>query len=398
MKLMKNVLPARNGAGESTVKRSAPGDGADPADPVVSIQNLVKRFRRESTSVTALDTVSLDVHAGEFLVLLGPSGCGKTTLLRTIAGLERPESGHIQINGRMVFSAARGINLPPEHRRLGMVFQSYALWPHLTVLENVAYPLLARSRGRAQKAAARGRAREALALVGIPELAGQFPHQMSGGQQQRVALARALVADNNLLLFDEPLSNVDAKLRAKLRSELVSMQHKLGFCAIYVTHDQDEAMAMAERLAVMRHGKVVQLGTPRELYESPTSRYVSDFIGSSNEVPGVVTAIESAIVIVRTAIGPIRGVDGCGGLSVGDDVVATWRPELSTLLDRHSAASANCWTASLEGSLFLGSYTEHELRVGGQELRLWTTTSEPPDADGLRLAVDPQRVRILPAT
>jgi iron(III) transport system ATP-binding protein len=175
------------------------------------------------------------------------------------------------------------------------------------------------------------------------------------------------------------------------------MQRKLGFCAIYVTHDQDEAMAMAERLAVMRNGKVAQLGTPRELYESPTSRYVSDFIGSSNEVPGVVTAIRSTTVVVRTAIGPICGVDGCGGLSVGDDVVATWRPERSRLQDPDSAPSANCWTASLEGSMFLGSYTEHALRVGGQELRLWTTTSEPPGADGLRLAVDPECVRILPA-
>ena len=254
------------------------------SEPIVSVRELAKVFRREDGShARAIDGVSLDVAPGEFVVLLGPSGCGKTTLLRSIAGLEQPDAGTIAIRGNTVFDADAGIDMPPERRRLSMIFQSYALWPHMTAFQNVAYPLQNRRLKRREIAERVGRVFE---LVGIPELQRSYPGQMSGGQQQRVALARALAGDADLILFDEPLSNVDAKVREQLRVELLSMQRELGFAAIYVTHDQAEAMELAHTVAVMREGQVAQSGPPQEIYLEPASRYVADFVGSSNELRG----------------------------------------------------------------------------------------------------------------
>ncbi|WP_324278085.1 ABC transporter ATP-binding protein [Blastococcus brunescens] len=232
--------------------------------PVVEVSNLVKRFRRESGAVVnAIDDVSFEVAAGDFVVLLGPSGCGKTTLLRAIAGLETPDQGAIRIGGRAVFSAADRVEVPPERRDISMIFQSYALWPHMTAFKNVAYPLQSRRGRKVAKDEIARRVRQALELVGVGELETQYPGQMSGGQQQRIALARALVNNDELVLFDEPLSNVDAKVREQLRFELVSMQRKLGFSALFVTHDQTEAMELAHRIAVLDSGRIAQFGTPR---------------------------------------------------------------------------------------------------------------------------------------
>jgi iron(III) transport system ATP-binding protein len=230
----------------------------------ITLLNLSKTFvRRSGEVVRAIDDVTLDINPGEFLVLLGPSGCGKTTMLRSIAGLETPSQGKVIVNDTPLFDAERRLAVPPEQRKMGMIFQSYALWPHMTVYSNVAYPL--KMRGVPGKEI-RARVHETLALVGIPELTDQYPGQISGGQQQRTALARALVGGSQVVLFDEPLSNGDAKVREQLRFEIKKMHDELGFTGVYVTHDQEEAMALGTRIAVMRAGKIDQLGSSTEVY------------------------------------------------------------------------------------------------------------------------------------
>jgi iron(III) transport system ATP-binding protein len=361
---------------------------------IVSIRDLTKVFRREDGSeARAIDGVSLDVEPGEFVVLLGPSGCGKTTLLRSIAGLEQPDSGTIEIRGETVFSSERGVDLPPEKRRLAMIFQSYALWPHMTAYENVAYPLQSR---RLRKAEVRERVERVFELVGIPELQRQYPGQLSGGQQQRVALARSLAGEADLVLFDEPLSNVDAKVREQLRFELLAMQRQLGFAAVYVTHDQAEAMELAHRIAVMRQGRVAQIGGPREIYLEPASRYVADFVGSANELPGTLRALEGGVAVVETELGEVRGV-AADGVAPGDAVVAVCRPE-RTRLARDEPASPNRWRAEVRAAAFLGASLEHVVRVGERTFRLWSVDTKllEPGTETW-LYVDPENVRVLPA-
>ena len=244
----------------------------------VRIRGLTKRWHGKPPT-TAVDDLDLDVEAGEFLVLLGPSGCGKTTTLRCIAGLETANTGEIHFGDNVVFDAARKVNVPPNKRNIGMVFQSYALWPHMTVRKNIGYPLKAR---RVEKATARNWVEETAALVDCEPLLERYPGQLSGGQQQRVALARGLVARPELVLFDEPLSNLDARLRDQVRTEIHELHGRLGFTAVYVTHDQSEALALGDRLAIMRTGEIEQLATPEEVFEEPATEYVAGFIGMSN--------------------------------------------------------------------------------------------------------------------
>jgi iron(III) transport system ATP-binding protein len=245
--------------------------------PDIALDNLSKSF---GTSV-AVDGATLTAADGEFLTLLGPSGCGKTTTLRMIAGLEEPSGGSIRIGERMVYDRARGIDVPAEIRGLGMVFQSYAIWPHMTVAENIAYPLRMRRVGRAQR---RELVEKVLDLVGLGGLGDKPSTLLSGGQQQRVALARALVFEPALLLLDEPLSNLDAKLREQMRFELRIMQQRVGLTAVYVTHDQEEALTLSDRLVVMNQGEIEQIGTPTEVYENPATRFVAQFIGKGNMI------------------------------------------------------------------------------------------------------------------
>jgi iron(III) transport system ATP-binding protein len=252
----------------------------------VRIRGLTKRWHGKPP-VTAVDDLDLEVQSGEFLVLLGPSGCGKTTTLRCIAGLETANTGEIHFGEKPVFDAARGVNVPPNKRQIGMVFQSYALWPHMTVRKNIGYPLRAR---RTDKATARKWVGETAALVDCEPLLERFPGQLSGGQQQRVAVARGLVARPELVLFDEPLSNLDARLRDQVRTEIHELHGNLGFTSVYVTHDQSEALALGDRLAIMRTGKIEQLAAPEEVYEEPATEYVAGFIGMSNRVRLDVTA------------------------------------------------------------------------------------------------------------
>ncbi|WP_236792209.1 ABC transporter ATP-binding protein [Amycolatopsis sp. GM8] len=242
----------------------------------VNIENLTKGF---GPAVRAIDELTLDIAEGELVVLLGPSGCGKTTLLRCLAGLERPDSGRIAIGGEEVFGGRREI---PTHRRgIGLVFQNYALWPHMTVAQNVAYPLRAKGVSRRAREAA---AREALALVECETLVDRLPAAISGGQQQRVALARAIVARPRLILFDEPLSNLDYRLRGQLRQEIRDLHRTLGFTGVYVTHDQTEAMQLGSRVVVLREGRIEQLAPPQELFDRPATSYVARFLGIGNAI------------------------------------------------------------------------------------------------------------------
>jgi len=367
-----------------------------PADleAMVSIRLLKKEFRRKNgDTVAAIDDVSIDVQPGEFLVLLGPSGCGKTTLLRTIAGLEMPDSGVIQIAGTPVFDSSTNVMLPPERRDLGMIFQSYALWPHMSVLKNVEYPLKAR-RGDLTKTQIREKANRILGLLGLSEMAESYPSQLSGGQQQRVALARALVGGRRLILFDEPLSNVDAKVRETLRRELKLMQSELGFSAVYVTHDQTEAMELADRIAVVKSGRVEQVASPQELYDNPVSRYVADFIGGANLVEGTVTTVhDDGTVMVETVFGAVKAQGSM--YYVGDSVVLLARPERCevTLENPHTV---NSWPVKVGRRVFYGAHVEVEGEINGVVFRAWIKDgSLPHDTAQAWLRVAPAHMRAI---
>ncbi|MBL8156479.1 MAG: ABC transporter ATP-binding protein, partial [Anaerolineae bacterium] len=255
------------------------------------LQSVVKKFpqREGSGEFTAVDTVSLDIKKSEFVTLLGPSGCGKTTTLRLIAGFESPTAGRIMLDGKDITSQ------PPNKRDMAMVFQSYALFPHMSVFENVAYGLRIK---RLSSGDIQSKVGGTLELMGLGTLASRRPNQLSGGQQQRVALARALVMEPRVLLFDEPLSNLDAKLRVQMRSEIHRLQRRLNVTSVYVTHDQDEAMALSDRIVVMNAGKIEQVGPPEEIYRYPTTRFVADFIGRANFLDTVVDAVEEGQAVV----------------------------------------------------------------------------------------------------
>ncbi|WP_051857620.1 ABC transporter ATP-binding protein [Streptomyces cellulosae] len=247
----------------------------------VRIEGLTKRFAGKPPAV-AVDNLSLEIEPGEFIVLLGPSGCGKTTTLRCLAGLETPDEGRISLGDQTVLDVRGKVNHPPNKRRIGMVFQSYALWPHMTVRRNIGYPLRTRRVAREQ---VRSRIEEAAELVDCAALLDRYPAQLSGGQQQRVALARGLAAQPDLVLFDEPLSNLDARLRDQVRAQLHELHARLGFTAVFVTHDQSEALALGDRLAIMKAGRIEQLDTPERVFEEPATEYVAGFIGMSNRLP-----------------------------------------------------------------------------------------------------------------
>ena len=314
------------------------------AAPEIQLRELEKRFRE----VRAVDGVTLDVQAGEFFSLLGPSGCGKTTTLRMIGGFELPTGGTILLRGRDV------TNDPPDKRPVNMVFQNYALFPHLDVGDNVAFGL--RRRNIAKDDITR-RVGEALELVNLTGYERRRPNQLSGGQQQRVALARALVNRPNVLLLDEPLGALDLKLRRRLQLELKRIQTEVGITFVYVTHDQEEALTMSDRIAVMHAGKVEQLGTPEELYERPTSRFVADFIGSTNLLHGTIEADGR----VRLASGDVGHV-AHDGLPTGTEVEISVRPEAIALV---STSAEGAIKATVEQAAYLGSTISYQLRTSG---------------------------------
>jgi len=341
-----------------------PDDNAD--EPALRVTNLTKYFKRlRGGIVTAVNGVSLDIVAGEMVVILGPSGCGKTSMLRSIAGLERPDKGSITASGRVVYSSDLGIRLPPERRGFGMMFQSYAVWPHMSVFGNVSYPLRIK---RVPKAEVRERVDRILGIVGIAHLRDEYPTQLSGGQQQRVALARCLVADPKVILFDEPLSNVDAKVRDELRIELRAMQRRIGFAGIFVTHDQEEATAIADRIVVMRDGDFVQVGTPREVYGSPASRFVAGFLGVVNEWSGTLTDAET----IATPLGDLAVDESLLPMAAkqGDPITVTVRPEaISVAMSEPVSFDGTIWRGSAEDEVFRGPYVDRFVSVSGVRVR-----------------------------
>ena len=332
------------------------------SDVCIRISNVSKSYVTNAGTHLALNNVSLDVKAGEFLVLLGPSGCGKTTLLRAIAGLEELNAGTISYGDTVWSAPEQNLWLPPEDRHLGMVFQSYALWPHMNVFDNIAYPL--RNLGTS-KADITDKVQKALERMGLAKQVRAFPGQLSGGQQQRVALARALVSENPIILFDEPLSNLDAKVRARLRIELADLQQSLGFASIYVTHDQAEALALADRIAVMEVGRIAQIGTPEDIYDRPASRYVADFIGSANEVKGKVKDLSATQCTVETALGLFIGPRLAGVDAQGQNVAVMFRPEHCSI-DELDGTSPNGITNSLSVEIahqvFQGAIVEYVMQ------------------------------------
>ena len=368
------------------------GDGEEPA---LRIRNLSKLFRRsDGELVPAVANTSLDVAQGEVVVLLGASGCGKSTFLRCIAGLEKPDTGVIESRGRVLSSAEDGVFVPPEQRDISMIFQSYALWPHMTIFKNVAYPLTVRRGKTPSKSEIKERVYEVLKMMGIEHLAQQYPSQISGGQQQRVALARALVKGSGIVLFDEPLSNVDARVRNQLRVEIREMQQRLGFTAIYVTHDQEEAIGIADRIAVIDHGVMAHLATPREVYLRPANLRVARFIGKLNEVPGTVSSIEEGRITVGTALGEIVALSGEPGLKVGQEVAAAWRPDRTVL--GGGAGQENAWLGKVKASQFYGSFTDTVIGIADHEIQHWETGDKPKQTgEAVWFSVAPSDVRVL---
>ncbi|WP_290687310.1 MULTISPECIES: ABC transporter ATP-binding protein [unclassified Haematobacter] len=330
----------------------------------LKITNLVKAFG----AVTAVDNVSLTVNEGEFVTLLGPSGCGKSTTLAAIAGLDRPTSGRISLGETVLFDGTSNAFLPPERRNIGLVFQSYALWPHMTVAENLAFPLKLR---RIEKAERSRRIEEALDLVEMTAFADRYPFELSGGQQQRVALARTIVYRPNILLLDEPLSNLDAKLRERARIWLHDLQRKLGVTTIYVTHDQAEAMSLSDRIAVMSGGRIVQLGTPKEVFETPATPFVADFIGSSNFLTVQVESRDGGPAGIL-ADGQAIALPEIAAAVPGQSRRIAIRPEWLRLRPFEDARPASVLKGWITGRDYLGVRTLYTVQVGQDSLRVET--------------------------
>jgi iron(III) transport system ATP-binding protein len=360
----------------------------------IRIKGLTRDFHSEGKRIRALDSVDLAIPANRIFTLLGPSGCGKTTLLRCIVGLETPDSGEIVIGDEVVWSKEREIFVPPEKRGLGMVFQTYAIWPHMTVFENVAYPLRSR---KVPMEEIRPRVAKVLRFVQLDGFESRPSTRLSGGQQQRVALARALVAEPKVILFDEPLSNLDAKLRERTRKELRSFLTRLKITAVYVTHDRVEALALSDRIAVMRAGRIVEVGDPRKIYFRSDDRFVADFIGRANLLKGKVVTVEGPHAVLDTEIGSIVGLNS-QKIAPGAEAMLCVRPEFIRLAATGPAGGRNVFRGKVETLLFIGEAYEGEIRIG--DTLVTTTISPTADvAEGgeIVLSFDPDHCFLLPA-
>ena len=365
--------------------------------PVLRVRGLTKSYG----ATRVVDNVSFDLDAGEVLTLLGPSGCGKSTTLRLIAGLEQPDAGEIWVRGRLVASPDRNIMVPPEGRGIGLVFQSYAIWPHMTVGENIGYPLKIR---RVARAKIEAKVAELISLVKLDGLAGRMPTELSGGQQQRVALARALVYQPDLLLLDEPLSNLDATLRREMRSQIKSLQSRLATTVLYVTHDQEEAMAFSTRIAVMNLGRIEQIGPPRNVYEHPATRFAQGFIGDTIRLRGTVKAtgavlrVETGASIIEVPSGDVPGGDS-GTMRAGDAVEITARPE-DLQLHATAPAGLNQLAGRVADVTYYGGRIECLVRLDGADEQTIAMNVEKHRklavGDEVFIGVDPMRIRIWP--
>jgi iron(III) transport system ATP-binding protein len=352
--------------------------------PDVKVSHLNKQFGTN----TVLDDVDFTIRDGEFFTLLGPSGCGKSTTLNCIAGLEEPSSGQIAVGDCTFVDTSRKMFVPPEGRNLGMVFQSYALWPHKSIADNLAMPLQIRKTGKDEQ---RRLINDALDKVGLLHLRDRYPHQLSGGQQQRVALARALVYSPTVLLLDEPLSNLDAKLREQARAWLKRLQEDLGITTVYVTHDQDEALALSDRIAVMSGGRMLQVGTPKEIYEAPATAEVAAFVGRCNFLQASVAGItDSGAVVSLAANGQSITVEADQKAQVGQTVTVAIRPErlrVCALDDDGVQPGANRLIADVLTVSYLGSRYEYDLKLG--DLVVQVVCDRGGLTGPVRLAVEP---------
>ena len=356
----------------------------------IEIQNLFKRFKK----VVAINHIQLEVDKGEMLTLLGPSGCGKTTTLRCIAGLEKPDEGEIVIDGKPMLS--QGF-VEPSKRGIGMVFQNYAVWPHMKVYNNIVYGLKIQKMSRQQM---NEKAQKVLELVGLSGLEDRYPAQLSGGQQQRVALARALVTNPKVLLLDEPLSNLDAKLREELRFEIKSLVRRMGITSVYVTHDQAEAMVISDRIAVMDSGNVVQIGTANEIYEKPANKFVADFIGTMNFMPGEVVEVlpDAAGVYVRTELSEkiLCTTSGNTTTSAGEKVYASIRPEDVEVFTEPPEARENLFKGTIAHRAYLGNFLFFFVSVNDTMIRVQVPHHLPQkEGQELYLFLNPQKCMIL---
>ena len=344
----------------------------------VKINGLTKQYGR----VLAVSELSLNIQEGEFFTLLGPSGCGKTTTLRCLAGLEEPEVGDVYLGERCLVSTSRGIFVPPEKREMGMVFQSYAIWPHMTVFENVAYPLKLR---HLRKAEIREKVLAALKLVGLEGLEERPAPALSGGQQQRVALARALVFSPRVLLLDEPLSNLDARLRDEMRVELKALQRRLGITVIFVTHDQIEALSLSDRIGLMNRGQLEQMGNPEEVYNRPSTPFSRDFLGQTFSLKGKILDMKDDLIQIE-----LSGLAGAAfrtsrrngpssptvDLTSGQEIMVAVRPEQIGISTSRPEGDVNVLPAVIEGVHFLGDRYEYTVRIGSETRVLVLPASE----------------------
>jgi iron(III) transport system ATP-binding protein len=363
---------------------------------MVRIQNLEKFFGEDRERVHVLKGVTLDIPEGSLYTFLGPSGCGKTTTLRCVAGLERPDSGGISIGGKAVFSAAERVYIPTNRRPIGMVFQSYAIWPHMTVFENVAYPLTIKHKNKAD---IKKRVGEVLKIVGLQGLEDRPAPKLSGGQQQRVAFARALVNEPKVMLLDEPLSNLDAKLREQMRFEIKALQRRVNITTIYVTHDQAEALAISDQIAVMHAGKLIEVGNPHQLYSRPKRRFTATFLGLTNLIPGKVLELggDSRPGRLETSKGVFSFIPAAG-LAAGNSAILSIRPEHIEVIKQKPQVTENVLEGTVKEAIFMGDAYHCQIVVGDSVLRVHThpfLTMNP--GDKVYLHLDPQSCNGLPA-
>jgi iron(III) transport system ATP-binding protein len=359
----------------------------------IRIEGLSKHYVSEGKIVKALDQVDLTIPANEIFTLLGPSGCGKTTLLRCIVGLETPDDGEISIGGEVVWSRAKQIAIPPEKRGLGMVFQTYAIWPHMSVFDNVAYPLQIKGE---RKEVIREKVARTLRFVQLEGVEKRSATKLSGGQQQRVALARALIAEPKVILFDEPLSNLDAKLREETRKELRSFMSKLNITAVYVTHDRVEALALSDTIAVMRAGRIVEKGSPQKIYFNADHRFVADFIGRANQIEAVVEGNRDGRTLVRTGMGLIQ----CRARELAEGSTATLciRPEFIRVTSKDRGEGQNVIQGRIEALEFVGEVYEADISVGEERLLARIDPDiDMTQGDEVSISLDPAHCLLLSA-